>query len=57
MRGIRYGEGVIGQGFATILWGLVYITSLVGKCGACEEVADRDGFFVIAKGIVQRVGD
>jgi len=35
-------EGIIGQGFAPIVWDLVCIGE-VGECGACEMVVDRDG--------------
>jgi len=30
--GVGYGEGIIGQGFASIVWGLVCIAE-VGECG------------------------
>ena len=47
--GVGYGEGIIGQGFASIVWDLV-CTAEVGECGACEKVVDRDGFFITAEG-------
>jgi len=38
---LGYGEAIIGQGFASIVWDLVYIAE-VGESGACEKVVDRD---------------
>ena len=49
--GVKYGEGVIDQGFASIVWDLVCIAE-VSECGACEKVVDRDGFFTTAQGTV-----
>ena len=49
--GVGYGEGVIGQGFVSIVWDLVCIV-VVGECRACEKVVDRDGFFITAEGTV-----
>jgi len=49
--GVGYDEGVIGQGFASILWELVCIAA-VGECRACERVVDRDWFFITAEGTV-----
>ena len=49
--GGRYGEGVIGQGFASTVWDLAYIT-VVGECEACKKVVDRNGFFITAEGTV-----
>ena len=37
--GVGYEEGIIGQGFAPIVWDLVCIA----------EVVDRDGFFITAE--------
>jgi len=37
-------RGIIGQGFASIVWELVCIAE-VNECGACEKEVDRDGFF------------
>jgi len=39
MRGFGYGGGVIGQGFASIVWDLVCI-EVVGECGECEKVSN-----------------
>jgi len=50
-KGVGYGEGIIGQGFALIMWDLVCIVE-VGECGACEQMVDRDGFFITAEGTV-----
>jgi len=47
--GVGYGEGIIGQGFAPIVWDLVCIAE-VDECGACEKVVDTDGFFITAEG-------
>ena len=49
--GIGYGERIIGQGFAPIVWDLVCIVK-VGECGECEKVVDRNGFFITAEGTV-----
>jgi len=49
--GVGYGEKIIGQGFASIVWDLVPIAE-VGECGACEKVVDRDGIFITAEGTV-----
>jgi len=46
--GVGYGEGVLDQGFAWIVWVLICI-AVVGECGACEKVVDRDGFFITAE--------
>ena len=40
---VGYGEGVIGQDFASIVWDLVCIT-LVDECRTREKVVDRDGY-------------
>jgi len=37
--GLGYGEGVIGQGFASIVWDLVCI-AVVDECEACEKEVD-----------------
>jgi len=49
--GVVYGEVVIGQGFASIVWDLVCI-EMVGEYGVCEKVVDGDGFFITAEGTV-----
>jgi len=49
--GVGYGEGIIGQDFAPIVWDLMCIEE-VGECGACEKVVDRDGLFIPAEGTV-----
>ena len=46
--GVGYGEGIIGQGFAPIVWDLVCIAQ-VSECEACEKVVDRDGIFITAE--------
>jgi len=53
-KAVRYGEGVIGQGFASIVWDLVCI-AVMGECGAHEKAVDRDGFLITAEGTVLRM--
>jgi len=50
--GVGYGEGIIGQGFAPMVWDLVYIAE-ISECGVCEKVVDRNGFFILVNGGVR----
>ena len=50
--GVGYGEGIVGQGFASIVRDRVCIAE-VGECGVCGKVVDRNGFFITAEGTVQ----
>jgi len=49
--GVGYGEGIIVQGFAPIVWDLVSIAEM-GECEACGKVDDRDEFFITPEGTV-----
>jgi len=49
--GVGYGEGIIGQGFAPIVWDVVCIVE-AGECGVRGKVVDRDGFFITVEGTV-----
>jgi len=42
-------RGIIGQGFAPIVWDLVCIVE-VDECGAYEKGVDRVRFFITAEG-------
>jgi len=46
--GVGYGEGIFGQGFTPIVWGLVCIAK-VDERGACENVVYRMGSSLLQK--------